>query len=484
MDRQAPNPGEARIGRGGRLGRSTAEFLVSLALCVLVFRTFAAEAFIVPTGSMAPTLIGHHRQVTCPHCQAVFSVGFDASGGLDPAPYCLNCGRTDLSPGVSHPYGGDRLLVQKFLFDLRAPRRWEVAVFQTPTDPRQSYVKRVVGLPGESILIHDGDLFIDDKIARKTLAEQRALRILVFDQDHPSNEADQFPRWVSRRGPQGRQLETGWQRDGATLRHASKPGLDDEEDWLYYRHWDRARQDYGPVRDDCPYNGSDCPAENRISDLMLEARVAVQPDVRALIVRITSGGDVFRVTIPVDGRGPCVVRRNGQELPTSGHRGFLSTSTADKPLWQSLEASVFDRRLMVAIDGQFLFDPIDFDDPQGHWDSRSSPIGIGIIGGGAALTDLKIYRDVYYTNRLTSVPTRPFAVDQAYPLGPDEYFVLGDNSPLSNDSRFWPGSPVVRREWFVGKPFLVHLPSRMVPLQIFGGATYWVPDLRAIRYIH
>ena len=38
--------------------RQTVELLVSLGLCVILFRTFAAEAYIVPTGSMAPTLLG------------------------------------------------------------------------------------------------------------------------------------------------------------------------------------------------------------------------------------------------------------------------------------------------------------------------------------------------------------------------------------------------------------------------------------------
>ncbi len=53
---------------GGRV-RQTVELIVLLCLCVLLVRTFSAEAYVVPTGSMAPTLLGLHREIACPNCR-------------------------------------------------------------------------------------------------------------------------------------------------------------------------------------------------------------------------------------------------------------------------------------------------------------------------------------------------------------------------------------------------------------------------------
>jgi signal peptidase I len=140
--------------------------------------------------------------------------------------------------------------------------------------------------------------------------------------------------------------------------------------------------------------------------------------------------------------------------------------------------------LTVALDGVLAFDPLDYDRPRPGPGSGSSPVAIGVVGKGAAMiSHIQLSRDVYYTEALANAPRRPFGVDVPYVLGKDEYFVLGDNSPVSNDSRFWAESPVVRRELFIGKPFLVHLPSQAVPLRVFGRELYWIPDPREIRYI-
>ncbi len=49
-------------------------------------------------------------------------------------------------------FSGDRFIVAKFY----KPRRWDLTVFRYPENPSVTYVKRLVGLPGEEITIKDG----------------------------------------------------------------------------------------------------------------------------------------------------------------------------------------------------------------------------------------------------------------------------------------------------------------------------------------
>ena len=63
-------------------------------------------------------------------------------------------------------FKGDRILVMMFPYDLPflpgsgPPERWDVVVFRYPEEPEVSYIKRLVGLPGETIRIYHGDVFV------------------------------------------------------------------------------------------------------------------------------------------------------------------------------------------------------------------------------------------------------------------------------------------------------------------------------------
>src|SRR5436190_18289998 len=109
-----------------------------LGVCfALLVRTLFLDTYHVPTGSMAPALLGHHRVCICPRCGHLVEVGLHprdpGDGDADPRYYrfasCPNCGATGLPLHQAPVVAGQRLLVNKTAFAARAPRRWEVVVF-------------------------------------------------------------------------------------------------------------------------------------------------------------------------------------------------------------------------------------------------------------------------------------------------------------------------------------------------------------------
>jgi len=162
--------------------RETIESIAVAIILALLFRGFVAEAFVIPTGSMAPALMGEHKDLFCPQCSHQYQVGASVeprSGATVVAGICGNCGyvnELDLANAASDQnFSGDRILVSKFAYALGDPKRWDVAVFKYPGNPKQNYIKRIVGLPGETLMIHHGDVYarpLSPDEARKRLEDK------------------------------------------------------------------------------------------------------------------------------------------------------------------------------------------------------------------------------------------------------------------------------------------------------------------------
>lgn len=60
-----------------------------------------------------------------------------------------------------HLFTGERVLAWKLAYAARDPHRGDIVIFHYPRDPRQTYVKRVIGLPGEEVAMHNGQITID-----------------------------------------------------------------------------------------------------------------------------------------------------------------------------------------------------------------------------------------------------------------------------------------------------------------------------------
>jgi len=57
-------------------------------------------------------------------------------------------------------YNGDYLIIDELSYQFRAPQRGEVIVFKYPNDPTQRYIKRIVGLPGETLAVSSGKVLV------------------------------------------------------------------------------------------------------------------------------------------------------------------------------------------------------------------------------------------------------------------------------------------------------------------------------------
>ncbi|MCY3006987.1 MAG: signal peptidase I [Planctomycetota bacterium] len=153
--------------------RETIESLAVAFILALLFKSFVADAFIIPTGSMAPTLMGAHKDVQCEHCGYQYQSGaseeFDSSTGARKevavvetiCPLCRNRETMDTEKNSNHvTFSGDRILVSKMTYALSDPKRWQVIVFKFIEQAKLNYIKRCVGLPGETLKIWHGDIYV------------------------------------------------------------------------------------------------------------------------------------------------------------------------------------------------------------------------------------------------------------------------------------------------------------------------------------
>jgi len=68
---------------------------------------------------------------------------------------------------------GDRLLSNDIIYKIRAPRRGEVVIFKYPEEPRRDFVKRMVGLPGEKVMLKNGRIYINGRqVSDKNIASR------------------------------------------------------------------------------------------------------------------------------------------------------------------------------------------------------------------------------------------------------------------------------------------------------------------------
>src|SRR4051812_23116565 len=63
--------------------KETIESIIVAFILAFIFRAFVVEAFVIPTGSMAPTLLGAHMRFRCPDCGYNFDVNYSPNSDSD-----------------------------------------------------------------------------------------------------------------------------------------------------------------------------------------------------------------------------------------------------------------------------------------------------------------------------------------------------------------------------------------------------------------
>jgi signal peptidase I len=331
--------------------------------------------------------------------------------------------------------------------------RYHVIVFQYPEPQPEvvNYVMRLVGLPGESLAIYQGDLYHSTEprypesaadavdlwqpqhmhrndegavalfrkggftILRRPPELMLSLRHLVYDNDLPARDLEGVlpPRWAAAgdKGP--------WQADGRAFRHAG--GGAEGVDWVRYRHvlrpadWPGGKdRPHRPqlVTDFNGFNSYELPhfnqpnGNNWVGDLMLECEVTADGAAGELWLELVRGPDRFRARWELT-TGRCTLFRI-----RDGHKEEELKAAATKltgPGTYKVRFANFDQRLTVWADGALPFGdgveyarPWSFDEGKREYVNAGptahdlGPAAVGGKGAAMRVSGLKLWRDVYY----------------------------------------------------------------------------------------
>jgi len=162
------------------VGREYLESIIVAVILALFIRTFAVQAFKIPTGSMKENLlIGDHLLVN----KLVYSPSF---GPLE-----------------------DRIMGK------RPIRRGDVVVFKFPEDPTRDFIKRVIGLPGETVEIRNKQVFVDGKPIAEPYVHFIEQPLRPDDPEYGLRSDSIRDNWGPQTVPAGQLLVLGDNRDNS-----------------------------------------------------------------------------------------------------------------------------------------------------------------------------------------------------------------------------------------------------------------------------
>ncbi len=398
--------------------REVIETVVFVVVLVLLLKSFVAEAFVIPTGSMAETLFGYQRGVTCPECGYFFPV--NVSQEVDPTDEtptkvtgctCPNC-RYHIEFERDHIpdtwSSGDRVLVGKYFYELvDLPERLDVVVFKYPggsdwphTGPNKNhvplnYIKRLIGKPGETIAIYRGKIYVlspelsphwDDWEKAQHDPELMA-RLWQVKYQHVNDEANwelfKAEKFTKLRKPPDTMLAMsrnvfdndhqdpkqpprwqgwdGWKADPKE-NGFSNPGGATKDEWLQYRHLvlrDKPEKKT-LITDFMGYNTFEVfkhsrpPGENWVGDLLLECEVTLDSPTGELVLELSKSHHRYQARWDLT-TGDCHLFQVDNTRKMEKDLGTVKTPVSGKGKTYRLRFADVDGKLTVWVDGTLPF---------------------------------------------------------------------------------------------------------------------------------
>jgi signal peptidase I len=382
---------------------------------------------------------------------------------------------------------GDRILVLKCIYQFSEPKRWDVIVFKNPPEPTINYIKRLVGLPGEKVHIIDGDVYIDGQISRKPPKVQNELWMPVYDNDYqpvrpgegsfnghiwgqPFENVDNNSKWITT----DNDSPTVFRLDSPagqinSLVYDTSIGNDFKATYAYdevdgYRN--------------LPY----------CSDLMVRFYSRADDSQGRIGIALSKYETTYRAQVTLSSGTMAVTRHEkGKKTIELAAASIRRPETNKQTL---VKFANVDHQLIFEYGGTKLTHDLGRDlDDAGPVRENIEP-QVEIFGSGKlTLSHIAIFRDIHYT----AARSQGNAIGRAFELEEDQFFVLGDNSPNSEDGRWWsrPGiannglfyrTGIVPRDYLVGKALFVYWPSGFKPFAEFPFGI--IPNVGRMRFIY
>lgn len=383
-------------------------------------------AFRVTGPSMMPAFAGETWRGNCPRCDVplICSIPYlPRQQGLT----CFNCGQREIGIDSGQLTLGDRVEL-----DANAVmERWLPVAYETTAREPVNTIKRVIGLPNERIAFKSGDVYANGLLIRKSWKQFLNMRLLVHDSGTHSTcwmpwetQASQWQQdgtgWMYSMADTGAQddLDASWRMVSLYLRpaYASRPPAQDVRVPVldfYPSNQDLGRPPLLPVR-----------------DVMIEATFDLE-DASGFCLLLRDGSREFQATLQ-DGR--CELLENGRSLvgttledagSSQQLKRTMSLTLCDGTLFVCLEQTVVHRHTVESDTTTPVLPQIQF----------------GARGRQVFVRRVRVWRDLHYVGPAGELDwSAPRATRE------DEYFVVGDNLPVSVDSRRGPHELVQRKQ--------------------------------------